>query len=151
MGQTKKTDGSRLSKKLKPCRPSSRHGGYAFLTRGTLPESLDYVRRYLTAAREGLIQDLGPTENDLTTAQIIMIDRVITKLGVIRCIEEHVRETSVMKGDRLSASLRESYLAYNNSIRLSLQALGLDKRQKEGILAPYEIVEEENGHNKRIK
>lgn len=127
------------------------HGGYSFLSKGELPESRAHVERYLTAVREGLIRDLGPTEEDLTVAQMVLIDRVITKLGVIRCIEEHVRETSVMKGDRLSASLRESYLAYNNSIRLSLQALGLDKRQKEGILAPYEIVEEENGHNKRVK
>jgi len=47
------------------------------------------------AVRQGLIQDLGPSENDLSTAQIVLIDRVTTKLGVIRCIEEHVRENSV--------------------------------------------------------
>jgi len=149
---TKKTDNSRLSKKLKKGRPLSRHGGYAFLTRGELPEGRDYVRRYLTAVREGLIQDLGPTEKDLTTAQLILIDRITVKLGIVRCIEEHIRIKGVMKGDRLSPSLSEAYISYNNSIRLSLQALGINKQQKEAILTPYEIVEEEkNGDNRSNK
>lgn len=86
---------------------------------------------------------MGPTERDLTAAQIILIDRVVTKLGVIRCIEEYIRENTVMTESRLSPSLRESYLAYNNSIRLDLQALGINKRNKEAILTPYEIMEEE--------
>jgi len=94
------------------------------------------------AVRQGLIQDLGPTENDLSTAKIVLIDRITTKLGVIRCVEEHVKENSVMAGDDLAPSLKASYLAYNNSLRLDLQALGLEKKG-ETILTPYEIVERE--------
>lgn len=75
------------------------HGGYSFLTKGALPENRTLVLKYLMAAREGLILDMGPTENDLSTAQIVLIDRITTKLGVIRCVEEHIRENSVMKGD----------------------------------------------------
>lgn len=122
---------TKLTSELKRGGQKIKHGGYSFLTKGELPENRKYVLKYLTAARENLIMDLGPTENDLTAAQIILIDRIVTKLGVIRCIEEHIRESSVMKGDRLSPSLRESYLAYNNSIRLDLMALGIDKRQGE--------------------
>lgn len=114
--------------KLQPGRRKS-HGGYAFLTRGKLPENRAYIERYLTAARENLIRDQGPTEEDLTAAQIIIIDRIVSKLGVVRCIEEHIRENSVMVGANLAPSLRASYLAYNNSIRLDLQALGIDKRK----------------------
>ena len=128
-----------------------KHGGYSLLIKGELPENRKYIRRYLTAVREGLIQDLGPTEKDLTTAQLVLIDRIVTKLGVVRCIEEYIREHTVMTGARLSPSLRESYLAYNNSIRLDLAALGINKRNKEAILTPYEITEKENGHNKRFK
>jgi hypothetical protein len=95
------------------------------------------------AARQGLVCDLGPAENDLTTAQIILVDRVVTKLGVIRCIEEHIRENSVMVGQDLAPSLKASYLAYNNSLRLDLQALGLG-RKVEAFLTPYEIVQKEN-------
>ena len=121
----------KLTKKLKKGRPVERHGGYSFLVKQELPENRRHVLRYLTAVREGLIRDLGPTEEDLTTAQIVLIDRIISKLGIVRCIEEHIRETSVMKGDELTPSLKESYLAYNNSVRLALQALGIDKRKAE--------------------
>lgn len=102
------------------------HGGFAYLTSGKLPEHRKYVEQYLTAARMNLIADLGPTEEDLTTAQIILIDRIVTKLGVIRCIEEHTREKTVMTGNLLAPALRASYLAYNNSVRLDLQALGIN-------------------------
>ena len=121
----------KLSVNLEPGR-KTKHGGYSYLVTGTLPENRKHVLKYLTAARAGLIQDLGPTEQDLTAAQIVLIDRVITKLGVVRCMEEHIREGAVMKGERLSPCLRESYLAYNNSIRLDLAALGLDKRVTPG-------------------
>lgn len=122
-----------MSKKDIKLHPGKRktHGGYSFLVKGRLPENRANVERYLTGAREGLIQNLGPTEKDLTTAQLILIDRITVKLGVVRCMEEHVRENEVMIGSRLVPSLRESYLAYNNSIRLDLAALGIDKRQTE--------------------
>jgi len=121
---------SRLTAKLKRGgrRPKS-HGGYSYLTKGKLPENRTNILKYLMAAREGLIKDLGPTENDLSTAQIVMIDRVTTKLGVIRCVEEHIRENSVMVGDDLAPSLKANYLAYNNSLRLDLQALGLEVKK----------------------
>jgi hypothetical protein len=122
-------------------RPRS-HGGYSYLTTGALSERRSNILGYLMAVRQGLIQDLGPTENDLSTAKIVLIDRVTTKLGVIRCVEEHIRENSVMAGDDLAPSLKASYLAYNNSLRLDLQALGLEKKG-EAILTPFEIVERE--------
>lgn len=143
MGKTKTTDGSRLSGKLPPGRPHATHGGYSFLTKGELPEGRDYIRRYLTAARAGLIQDLGPTEKNLTTAQLIIIDGLVTKLGVVRCIEEHIRENSVMRGHDLAPSLKTSYLAYKNSIRLDLQALGVNKRTQGRVLTALEKIKEE--------
>ena len=107
-----------------------------------MPEQRANVLKYLIAVRQGLVSDLGPTEDELSTAQIILIDRITTKLGVIRCVEEHIRENSVMVSDDLAPSLKTSYLAYNNSLRLDLQALGLEKKG-EAILTPYEIVERE--------
>jgi len=118
----------KLSAKLKRGGQTIRHGGYSFLTKGELPEDRKHILKYLTGARENLIKDLGPTENDLTAAQIILIDRVISKLGVVRCIEEFIRVHTVMKGENLSPSLGQNYLAYNNSIRLDLNILGVDKR-----------------------
>lgn len=128
--------------------PKRTHGGFAYLTTGRLPEHRKYIEQYLTAARENLIRDLGPTEEDLTAAQIILIDRVITKLGVIRCIEENIRENSVMVGHNLAPSLRSSYLAYNNSIRLDLQALGINSKKADDALDLGKYVEEKYGKKK---
>lgn len=127
-------------------RPQS-HGGYSYLTTGALPEHRSNILGYLMAVREGLIQDLGPTESDLSTAKIVLIDRITTKLGIIRCVEEHIRENSVMAGDELAPSLKASYLAYNNSLRLDLQALGID-RKAEIVLAPYELTQTEKEEDK---
>lgn len=120
---------SKVKKKIgRPCK----HGGFSIMVpRGELPENRKYVRQYLTEIREGLIRDIGGTEENLTTAQAILIDRIISKLGVIRCIEEYHSENKIMEGDQLAVALKESYLSYNNSIRLDLMALGIDKRRQE--------------------
>ena len=133
-------DKPKLSVELKPGGQVSRHGGYSFLTKGVLPERRSYLRSYLTAARAQLIGDLGPTENDLTAAQIILIDRIISMLGVLRCIEEHIRETSVMVGQKLAPSLQASYITYNNAVRMTLKELGIHKRVGEGILDVQEAI-----------
>jgi len=123
---------TKKKKKSRRGRPP-KHGGYSLLTKGELPENRKYIRQYLTEIREGLIEDIGPRERDLTTAQKVLIDRIVSKLGIVRCIEEHIRENAVMTGHELAPSLRKSYLAYNNSIRLDLQALGIDKRQADEV------------------
>ena len=129
---SKKQKPAKLSAKLPPGR-KKHHGGYAFLTTGRLPVHRKYVESYLTAAREQLIRDLGGEEN-LSAGQIILCDRVTCKLGVLRCIEEHVRETHVFQGNRLNSALSKNYLSYSNSIRLDLQALGIEKRQTSEVL-----------------
>jgi len=139
---------NKLEAKLPRGRQRTIHGGYSFMTTGRLPEHRVHVRRYLTAVRENLIKDLGPTEADLTAAQIILIDRIVTKLGVIRCIEEHVKENSVMVGDNLAPSLKASYLAFDNSLRLALQALGMKSKKAEGIMDLGKYVEEKYGKRK---
>jgi len=116
------------------------HGGYSFLTKGELPERRGYLLVYLTDVRQGLIRDLGPTEDALSTAQVILIDGIITKLGLVRCIEEHIRENSVMVGHNLASALKKDYLAYKNSIRLDLQALGINKKVGEGVLDVQEAI-----------
>jgi len=130
-----------MTVKLRPGRRGS-HGGYSFLTRGELPESRAYIELYLTQVREGLIRDIGSVEENLTTAQLILIDRTVSILGVLRCIEEHVKDNGVMQGETLSTSLRQAYLAYNNSVRLNLVVLGVEKRADAGSRTALEIIKE---------
>ena len=64
--------------------------------------------RYLSDARADLVKDLGPREGDLTAAQLILVDRAISKLTILRCIEEHAKKTGLFKGDDLIPPLRHS-------------------------------------------
>jgi hypothetical protein len=106
-----------------------KHGGYSLLVkRGELPERRTYLRQYLEDVRMGLVQDVAGDESGLTTAQQILIDRTIGLLSVLRCIEESLAEDGVIQGGVLAAVLRESYISYQNTTRLNLVALGLDKR-----------------------
>ncbi len=123
-----------LTVRLKPGR-KIKHGGYSFLSKGKLPQDRAYIERYLTACRQGLIDDLGGDRN-LSTAQAILIDRIISKLGCVRCIEEHTLENSVMVGQELAPALKSSYLAFSNSIRLDLQALGIGSNDKGKEITP---------------
>ena len=119
-----------------------KHGGYSLLTRGEMPENRRYIARYLTEVRDGLIHDLGPSEEDLTAAQQVLIDRIITKLGIVRLIEENAKENGVFNEGTLDPSLGTFYLQYDNSIKMQLQALGVDKRGSEKVLTPLELAAE---------
>ncbi len=120
------------TKKKGPGRPPT-HGGYSLIKTGKLPSGRRGIRKYLENTREGLVRDFGPTEADLSTGQIVLIDRVISKLGIVRLIEEHTRESgNIFNADGgLVGSLKESYLAFNNSVRLSLLALDKLDRQRD--------------------
>jgi hypothetical protein len=131
----KKTEG-------KAGRPVIKHGAFSYLTRLTLPDNRAYLRPYLSSVREGLVRDLGPIEEGLTTGQKLLIDRTVGLVGVIRLIEEHVREQGVFHGGILIPVLANNYTAFTNSLRLNLQALGIDKRSGERILSPLEIAAE---------
>jgi len=132
---------NKLEQKLPRGRRREVHGGYSFLASGKLPEHRVYLLQYLTNCRKGLLDDLGGEDN-LSTAQVVLINLVINKLGCLRCIEEHIRETAVMVGDMIAPSLRTSYLAFNNSLRLDLQALGIRKKVGKRIPTIEQIIDE---------
>lgn len=133
-----------MDKKDKPDKRQFRyrHGGFTYLTRGAIPEHRQYIKKYLTAVREGMIRDIGPTEKDLTTAQLILVDRLVSLLGVIRLIEEKAKEDGIFRGRDLTPSLKQSYIAYNNTVRLTLEKLGIDKKIGDQVLTPLEIAAE---------
>lgn len=126
--------------KRKPQIRPKRHGAYSFIVRGSLPTHRAYLLRYLTDCRQGLINDLGGSER-LSTAQTILIDRVIGKLGISRLIEEHCKENGAIQKNRLAPILERSYLAFSNSLRLDLMALGINERMTDKALTPLEYID----------
>lgn len=119
---------SRLETKLSSGGQRMTHGGYSFLASGRLPEHKVILIRYLTAVRASLVADLGGSEDNLSAQQIILIDRSISLLGIIRCIEEDAKEKGVFKGDSLRPSLGKHYISFTNSLKQILQLLGLKRR-----------------------
>lgn len=110
-----------------PALPSGRpkkHGGFSFISSGKLPEHRREVSRYLTAVREGLVNDFGPLEADLSTSQLMLINEITTSAGFLRLVEEYVREVGAIGPDgELRHCLSAFYLALLNSQRLNILAL----------------------------
>ena len=124
--------------------PIPRHGGYSLLTRGTLPERRRYIAPYLTAVREGLIHDLAESEEKLSTAQKVLIDRIITFLGVVRLIEEHAREHGLLdsSGKLKSGIGTGQYLSFNRFIKEALALLGIERREVEEVMTLADVIRE---------
>ena len=112
------------------------------IRRGEFPERRSYIRAYLTACREGLIRDLGPAESDLTAAERIVLDRAISKLGVIRMIEEYCSENGIFENGQLRSVLSADYVRFCDSLRRDLLTLGIGHRAMDRILTPLEIAAE---------
>lgn len=119
------------------------HGGYSLMVRaGELPKRRTLLRAYLTAIREGLIRDVAGTEEELTTAQKVLVDRACSLLSIIRCVEEHTRENGVFKGKELAPVLLKSYCTYSAELRRTLEMLGIKGRAADRALTPLEIAAE---------
>lgn len=135
---------AKSKKKRRKPGPIPRHGGYSLLTTGRLPERRRYIAPYLTAVREGLIHDLAAGEEDLSTAQRVLIDRVVTFLGVVRLIEEHAREHGLLdsSGKLKSGIGTGHYLSFNRFIKEALALLGLDRRELEPEMTLADVIRE---------
>ncbi len=128
---------AKLERKLSKGRPKTTHGGYSFLVSGRLPEHRVELLRYLSGCRNGLIEDLG---GNLSTQETVLVDRCVSLLGVLRCIEEHCKERGVFKGDELQPSLGKHYISFTNSLKQILALLGL-KKQDIDELSPLELAQ----------
>ena len=105
-----------------------KHGGYALVNRETILREQPVIRRYLDDRRGQLVQERGG-EEALSGGERILIDRAIALLSRTILIEYHYRNDAV-----LPPGIAAYYLTMNNSIRLSLVALGIDKKAGEKIL-----------------
>jgi hypothetical protein len=109
---------------------------------GELPKRRTCLRAYLSSVREGLIRDLAVSEEGLTTAQGVLVDRVVSLLSIVRCIEEHTRETGVFKGRELAPVLAKSYCTYSAELRRVMETLGIRSTTADRVLTPLEIAAE---------
>lgn len=125
-------------KQLKSGRKTT-HGAYSYLATGQIPEHRRKIERFLSTAREELIQCCGGIDK-VSIGQLILIDRIIFKLGAVRLMEEYCRKKKSIFSDKdgeLLAPLKSNYLAWVNSIRLSLNTLGIDQEENKFDVIEY--------------
>lgn len=129
-----------------PMGPKRRHGGYTFMATGRIPDDKREIERYLTGIRIGYVLDIGPKETDLTTGQIVLLDKLITLTGVNRCIEVEALKAMDIRG------MEQNYNTRNNQIIKICLALGIEQKTSERIPTAAEmsdiiLAEAEGGKN----
>lgn len=122
-----------------------KHGGYSAQTRKRYSDERTTEGKQLRQIIKDLTDDLGGPSS-LTAAQRLLLDTLQSKLIVILQIGKFVdSQPEIIRGGELLPVLGKNYLAYLNSIRLTLAELYKDhhKHQKRGPTL-QEIIEAES-------
>jgi hypothetical protein len=116
--------------------PWQTHGGYSLLRRVAVG-SLDGRTRNaaaIRATRQQLAVDLGSTWDELPLQQRLLVEQVAVKATVLGAMAEYGLASGIVDPDgKLWSPLGDHYLAWSNSLRLDLQALGLERKAKDVI------------------
>ena len=122
---------------------NARHGAYSRHVRRRYTDGRTREGRQLRAVIDDLIHDLGGHEN-LNAGQRLLLDTLQSKLIVILQVSRYVdRQKDIIGGGELIPVLGKNYLAYLNSLRLTLAELYKDYgRSKAKIPTIQEIISE---------
>ncbi len=102
---------------------NTRHGAYSRHVRKRFTDGRTREGRQLRAVIDALIDDLGGHDN-LNAGQRLLLDTIQSKLIVILQVSRYVdRQKEIIKGGELIPVLGKNYLAYLNSLRLTLAEL----------------------------
>ena len=128
---------------------------------GQMPtgRGFEKVKRYVRDVEVRLVEALGGLKT-ITPQQEILIQGTIKALGVCCLVELYInREGPIVKHllrrgiVELQPCLGKSYLAFLNTIRQNVIALGLDRKETERILSPADladIIDKENEEKARV-
>jgi hypothetical protein len=92
---------------------------------GGAPNHRAYLRAFLKETRERLREDAGP---NLSAGKEILIDRAISKIAILRAMEEHAAENGIFINGQVAPSLGKNFLGYSNSLRRDLEVLGIERK-----------------------
>ena len=125
---------------------NARHGAYSRHVRKRYTDGRTREGRQLRAVIDDLIDDLGGHEK-LNAGQRLLLDTLESKLIVILQVSRYVdRQKDIIKGGELIPVLGKNYLAYLNSLRLTLAELYKDSgRSKTRVPTIQEIISEHEG------
>lgn len=117
------------------------HGGYSLLravTKGNLDGRVAAAQAVKAICHQ-LARDLGSTWEDLSAQRRMLCESVAAKATILSLMVGYSLGGEVMAEDgTLRAPLGKHFLAWSNSMRLDLQALGLERTPKQALdLAGY--------------
>jgi len=110
-----------------------RHGGYSYISSGILPEDKKYIERYLTQLRAQYILDIGPEEKDLTAAQELLLNKLVTIEGLTRCMEINSARQETFK-------MPQNHSTYVNLVLKICTLLGIERRVLEPEATLAEVI-----------
>ena len=114
--------------------PFFSHGARSFLATGKIPEQFPHVIEEAANLRLGLLSDEAGLDGDLPAKRLAILDSAIRSFVVARLLFDDVLRNGIHqkkgKGERIRDSIK-TLATYENTLRLSLQALGLERRQRE--------------------
>jgi len=143
-----------MGKKKRPGLFPVTHGVYTWLRTGKVNPSVRghrRLQRYLKDLRRDLIEQLGGPEA-ITPAQEALIESTIQALGVQLLAGAYCQRFSILRPDLARRGILEfqpvlgkSLLAYINTVRQNLIALGLERRKADEVLNLGRYIAEKYG------
>jgi len=122
-----------------------KHGAYTLKATGKVPSvrGVPQLKKRLARIRE----DLKGATPTLNVKKELLIEQIVRTEAQISLIEMYLKKAGLLRPDKwrkgiidLQPALSQSYLAFMNSQRHAIMALGLDEEKAEEILAPYEVL-----------
>lgn len=101
--------------------PRGIHGLYVSLPKRMKIDGRSKFGKAIRQLRNSLIDDLGA---EISTQESLIVDRAVFKVLRLCSFESHILKSQGMETEKQS----REYLAMANSLRLDLQALGLQRR-----------------------
>jgi len=138
----------------------AKHGIYFWLKMGRVNPSIrgyKKLQRYLEDMERDLIDLQGGPEK-LTAAKEILIKATIEAYGVLLLASIYCKRDGILRPDLLKKGIVElqpvlgrQFLAFLNTLRQNLLALGLDKKEADEVFDLQEYAREKYGKKKARK
>ena len=132
-----------MTKQKKTKKKNPKHGVYSWLDQKRINPSIRGHRKiqaYLEDI-ESQLQGMQGGPDKLTAAKQILIKSTVEAYGVILLASVYCKDAGILRPDKkkkgvieLQPVLGKQFLAFMNTIRQNLLALGLDKKEAEDVL-----------------
>ena len=127
-----------------------RTGVVPWVRDGTLPKGRGSwrLKKFIRDLERNLFDSLGGLEN-ITPQREILARTTIRAVGVLLLAERYIEKHGPLRKDLLNKGILElqpvlgkSYIAFVNTIRQNLLALGLDRVKAEEVMSLADVIEE---------